>query len=302
MKAQIFSVGYRPMDRARLGGWVPWPIARTALALAWRRRATKVALMICLMVVVIHGGLLVTRLLMERVGQQAMVDNAMIGAVLGQVQELLASFVSWQFFTTMLVLAGVGGGLIAEDRRAGAMELYFSRPLTRLDYVIGKLLAAALVPTATIVLPLIILWAMAVGISPAHQADTLWWLLGPCVAGALCATIVLSTTIVGLSAMGERGSRVGVVFVMVVLGLTLTGLALNRAGYSWGGYIAPERDLRTVVDYLFGIGVRSMAGQFLDAGSVGSNAHVGGSVIGLAVLSLAGLGALAWRLKREVVG
>ena len=39
------------------------------------------------------------------------------------------------FFITMYV----GAGLIANDRRANALQIYLSKPLTRVDYVVGKL-------------------------------------------------------------------------------------------------------------------------------------------------------------------
>jgi ABC-2 type transport system permease protein len=41
----------------------------------------------------------------------------------------------WVFFTTVYV----GAGLIANDRRANALQIYLSKPLTRAEYIFGKL-------------------------------------------------------------------------------------------------------------------------------------------------------------------
>src|SRR5262249_53375618 len=41
----------------------------------------------------------------------------------------------WVFFITVYV----GAGLIANDRRANALQIYLSKPLTRAEYIFGKL-------------------------------------------------------------------------------------------------------------------------------------------------------------------
>ena len=41
----------------------------------------------------------------------------------------------WVFFITVYV----GSGLIANDRRANALQIYLSKPLTRVEYIFGKL-------------------------------------------------------------------------------------------------------------------------------------------------------------------
>jgi len=42
-------------------------------------------------------------------------------------------------FILVLVMIFVGGGLIADDLRFNALQLYFARPLRKIDYVIGKM-------------------------------------------------------------------------------------------------------------------------------------------------------------------
>src|SRR5690606_36270775 len=154
-----------------------------------------------------------------------------------------ASFIGVQMLACAFLLAMVAAGLVAEDRRTGAMELYFSRPLRRHDYVAGKLLAAGLVPAATLVLPFALLWLFAIGMAPPAAAGELWGLLLPGLLGALVAAATLTATILGLSALGERGRTVGVIYVVGMLVLTSLGDELSDNGHRWAGYLSPLRNV-----------------------------------------------------------
>ena len=45
----------------------------------------------------------------------------------------------FQYLCVFLIAVYVGAGLIANDRRANALQIYLSKPLTRAEYVFGKL-------------------------------------------------------------------------------------------------------------------------------------------------------------------
>lgn len=60
-----------------------------------------------------------------------------------EVRNQIAQFFFAMQFFALVPAAWFGSGLFAEDRRVGAHLLYFSRPLTRMDYFLGKLLTAA---------------------------------------------------------------------------------------------------------------------------------------------------------------
>src|SRR5262249_28758898 len=45
----------------------------------------------------------------------------------------------WVNFVVFLITVYVGAGLIANDRRANALQIYLSKPLTRAEYIFGKL-------------------------------------------------------------------------------------------------------------------------------------------------------------------
>jgi hypothetical protein len=295
---KVHAIGYRPLTGPR-SVWPGWPIARTMLVLGWRQRSTKFALLACFSVFAAHAmwvvGLLLSRKIMGDTPASIMGMDGLVGSVHGA----LSRYVSVQFFATALALAVVAAGAVAEDRHAGAFELYFSRPLTRMQYALGKLLGAGLLSVATLVVPVFLLWLTAVGIAPESIRSELWWLVVPAVGSAVLAGMVLTAVIIGLSALGQRARTVGVVFIAGLLLLTGLTEGLCQGGYLIFGYLSPERDLRTVVDWLLHVGAHSVAAQFT-GGGLPTNASPYGSLLGLLAWTGVGLSALALRIKSEV--
>ncbi|MEX1362398.1 MAG: ABC transporter permease subunit [Nannocystaceae bacterium] len=306
MNDRVFGVGYRRLPGRGPARFAPWPIARTALTLAWRKRSTKLGAALCALVVFGHGMALTSVVLTQRLtsgsgNAQAAALDAVIGTVIGNVHTILATFIGVQLMATAFLLAIMAAGLIAEDRRSGAMELYFSRPLTRRDYLLGKLLAAGLVPVATMVVPFVLLWLLAAGMSPPGAVQPLLGLLLPGLAGTVVAAALLTTTILGGSALGERERTVGVVYVVGLLMLTSLGDELPEAGYPWAGYLSPLRNVQTLVDAMLDAGGGGVLLQMLTSRPE-TNPSVALAVACVLGLTVLGLGVLVWRVRKEVSG
>lgn len=299
---RIFSIGYRRLNGASRHHFAPWPIARTALQLAWRRRATKVALLFCFGGLIVHGVWMISQVLLHQFEPQFAGSPNMADATFGNAQEVLASFVQAQFFTTAVAMAIVTAGFVADDRHAGAFDLYFARPLTRMDYALGKCIAAAALPMVTILAPALLLWFVAVGGTDADSGQGLWSLGLPTLATSLCAAAWLTGVMIGLSSLGEKSRTVGATFIAVLFGLMALGEALPAAGSALGGYLSPVRDLRTLTQGLLDVTGTSVSGALLNrhGGSLNGSAFL--SFAALALQSTVGFGGLAWRLRREVVG
>src|SRR3989440_12574461 len=60
-------------------------------------------------------------------------------AFLAPTPETFRQFLDQQQIFVFFVTVYVGAGLIANDRRANALQIYLSKPLTRSEYVFGKL-------------------------------------------------------------------------------------------------------------------------------------------------------------------
>jgi ABC-type transport system involved in multi-copper enzyme maturation permease subunit len=69
-------------------------------------------------------------------------------------------------FFSLMIVAWYGAGLIAEDRRLGANLLYFSRPITRLDYLLGKGSGAFAFGFLALTLPCLLVCSVAAFTSP----------------------------------------------------------------------------------------------------------------------------------------
>ena len=59
--------------------------------------------------------------------------------MLAPTPETFRQFLEQQQIFVFFVTVYVGAGLIANDRRANALQIYLSKPLTRAEYVFGKL-------------------------------------------------------------------------------------------------------------------------------------------------------------------
>src|SRR5712664_571926 len=61
-------------------------------------------------------------------------------AMLAPSADTFRQFLDQQATFVFFVTVYVGAGLIANDRRANALQIYLSKPLTRVEYVTGKLI------------------------------------------------------------------------------------------------------------------------------------------------------------------
>ena len=78
-------------------------------------------------------------------------------ALLGPSTETFRAFLDQQNFFVFLISIYVGAGLISLDRRANALQIYLSKPLTRAEYIAGKLAILAAFLTAVTLVPALLL-------------------------------------------------------------------------------------------------------------------------------------------------
>jgi ABC-type transport system involved in multi-copper enzyme maturation permease subunit len=85
---------------------------------------------------------------------------------LGDVVTNIFAYTQGMSFFTLMIVAWYGAGLIAEDRRLGANLLYFSRPISRLDYLFGKGSGAFAFGFLALTLPCLLVCMVATLTSP----------------------------------------------------------------------------------------------------------------------------------------
>jgi len=134
----------------------------------------------------------------------------------------------WIFIFLFTILAG--GGLVANDLRANALEIYFSRPITVLDYFLGKLGVVLTVLLGLTLVPALLLWvidillAEEVGFWKGHLH-----LIPRIAAACLFVTVPYALMILAASAAAKSARNAMLLFAGVERVLTLSGAILTRA-------------------------------------------------------------------------
>jgi len=99
--------------------------------------------------------------------------------------------------TFALILASVAGpGLIAPDLANNALPLYFSRPMTRSDYILSRMIVLLGILSLVTIVPGMLLFAMQVGLAGFDWLGANWYL-----GAAIFAGFAIYITIVSLVAM-----------------------------------------------------------------------------------------------------
>lgn len=192
----------------------------------------------------------------------------------------------------ILLMAWYGAGLIAEDRRLGAHLLYFARPITRLDYVVAKLLVVAFFGALGTLVPGLVICTVATFSSHEWSFFTQEWdvIVWTVVFGILW-TLSASSLVLAVSSLSTRRA-----FALVgVFGYFL--LASAMANLLWHLQNEPAFQALSL-----GLSLKRIAAWMFDIKHVGPEWS-----LTLAFTSVAALIVVAWtivwtRVKRlEVV-
>jgi len=227
-----------------------WPITREALRLILARRLFLVLLFVACIpflarVIQIY---VVTRF--PEAGRILPVDGRLFGEFLLQ---------QWLW---MLVITIFGGaGLIANDLRTGAILVYLSRPLTRRDYVLGKLGVLMLLNLSVTFVPGLLLYLIALALAPDQflKWDLAW--IGPAIV-LQSAVMSLVMSLVGLAVSSlSRSARVaGIGFFAVVAGLEVArGILYAMYRRPETALISVRASLQALATALFGLSERAVS-------------------------------------------
>lgn len=159
----------------------------------------------------------------------------------------------FQSFFVLITCSVVGSGLIAKDMRSNAIEIYLTKPLTRTDYVLGKLtIIGAFVFLVTFV-PSMIVFLVASALLPGFFTAA-WTVLPSLLAACLIASAVNGIVILGLSSLTKSGRFASVIwfslcFLSWVIGKVLSVITEN----GWFNLISYRSNFQFVFDAIFRI-------------------------------------------------
>jgi ABC-2 type transport system permease protein len=212
----IYEQAYRKYEaRESLRTVRFWPITREALRLILSKRSFLALLVLAWLPFL---GFLIYVWALTQFGPAA---EGMTSA-LPKGGAVFANFFKWQMRLGLILTTFGGAGLVANDLRTGAILVYLSRPLTRRDYVIGKLVVLLAINLFVTLVPGLLLYGVAIALAPAQFLtwDLAW--LGPAVAlHAIVLSLALSLPSLAVSSLSRSARVAGLAFFGLVMGLDM---------------------------------------------------------------------------------
>ncbi len=202
----IHHQGYRRYGGARDGLGRAWTvIAATGVRTLLRRR------LFLLLLLVAWGPFIV------RAVQIYATVNFPGASFLSVTSGTFRDFLDTQGWFVFFITVYVGAGLIANDRRANALQIYLSKPLTRAEYVAGKLATLMFFLLLVTWLPAILLLVVQVVFagSVSFLRSNLY-LIPAITVFSLLQVLVASFTMLGLSSLSRSSRFVAVMYAGLV--------------------------------------------------------------------------------------
>ena len=168
---------------------------------------------------------------------------------------LFGELLSWQAAFTMFIAIFGGAGLVANDLRTGAILVYLSRPLTRRDYVLGKMGVLAALNLSVTLLPGLVLYLAAVALLPDRflKLEQAW--IGPAIVGqSFLVAVAISLLTLAVSSLARSARVAGVALMALWVTLEITRIvASNVFDRPEVGLLSLQGDVRAMGRALFGI-------------------------------------------------
>lgn len=167
--------------------------------------------------------------------------------------ETFREFLGQQGIFVFFVTIYVGAGLIANDRRANALQVYLSKPLTRAEYVGGKLAILFIFLVGVTWLPAITLLLIQIMFAGSFTFVRENIFLVPAITlFSLLQVLVASTTMLALSSMSKSARFVGVMYAGLIFFTSALFNALRgitgRSSFAW---ISPTETLEQIGNIIF---------------------------------------------------
>lgn len=239
----IHDQGYRHYQGQRTGhGGAWWVIARAGIMERLRERRFLALLLFAWSPFVVRA----VQIYVASSFRQA----SFLAPDVATFREFIDQQRAFVFFVTIYA----GAGLIANDRRANALQIYLSKPISRVEYVGGKLLTLLVFLVTVTWLPSVMLVLMQMMFSgdTGFFSDHLFLIPAITVACAL-EIIVAAMTMLALSSLSRSRRFVamlyaGIVFFAAAMSQTLRAVT-GSAAWAW---LSPQDTLAIVTDAIFG--------------------------------------------------
>ena len=187
--------------------------------------------------------------------------GGMAGMVLGLLQQSPMGL-AWQLlfsasYASVIFPAVVASGLLASDRRTGALQIYFSRPVSRLEYLLGKIVACSSFVALTTVIPCLLLWLETVAFGSTSSYTWRTWIAPFAIVGASAFYALWTVALVlAYSSLIRWPALVAVLAIFTNLALEGVGKVLSMALHDKAWHvIQPSYAIGTLTAPLCGLSV-----------------------------------------------
>lgn len=275
----IYDLGYRHWEGAvqsRARRWLI--ITRRGVGLLVRNRRFTVLLLLSLVPFLVRGVMIYAYFFSESLNIRV--------PFLKLDGSFYYGFLRMQAFPIFIMLLYAGSGLIANDLRYNALQIYFSKPITRFDYILGKFGIIAFFGLLVTLVPGLILFILHVSFANSMQVFTEnLWLLGSIVTFSVLLCAVSGLLILALSALSRSSRFVGLTcFAAFFFSEALYGILKAITRDSHTGLVSLQTNLFRAGEFLFEVPSRFNIEPWESFGVL----------IGLMLLSI---GALFWRIR-----
>jgi len=163
-------------------------------------------------------------------------------------------FLWQQLFFAFIIAIYSGAGLISNDLRANALQIYLSKPITRQDYLLGKLgVLVFFLSLPTLVMALLLFLLAVLFESSMAFIEEYYWILAPIICFSLLIIFTFALTVLALSSLTRSSRFAGINFAALfffsgILHGILSAL-LRTTSVAW---VSLGNNLRQAGDLMFG--------------------------------------------------
>jgi ABC-2 type transport system permease protein len=174
-------------------------------------------------------------------------------AFLAPTAQTFREYLEQQSIFVFFITIYVGAGLIANDRRANALQIYLSKPLTRLEYVAGKAATLAVFLLATTWLPALLLLFLQIMFAGSFAFVQKNAFLVPAITVYSFLQVILATlSMLALSSMSKSPRFVGIMYAGVIFFTdAVFGMLKYVVRVSSASIVSPTQSLAQIGDVVF---------------------------------------------------
>ena len=174
-------------------------------------------------------------------------------AIIGPDAKMFRQFLEQQDLFVFIMTIYAGAGLIANDRRANALQIYLSKPLTRMEYITGKLvtlLAFLVGVTLAPALMLLLLQLMFAGSMAFMRANL--FLFPAITLFSLLQVLLSAFAMLALSSLSRSRRFVAMMYAGIIFFTAAMYQALSAiTGTRIWAWISPEDTLDVLANAIF---------------------------------------------------